>query len=573
MSNKSITKSRKPRTKLSAGTEKMPSLHDPFWWSDDINGMRRSERATPKTIQKIATAYACVDVYGKTMGMLPGSVFKKKAGGGKDVVVRHPLYSVLRKPNELMDRVQFWQLKERTQILYGNFYAQKIFNQIGELIALHPIHPDIVTVKQVERNNKKIFDIEYIIKTDQGDKVISREDMFHTKEPGEDGLVGRSRVQIVAGSFEMALSLLAQNQSISDNDSRPLGLLSPEGSIRSDADKNNLKASWEEAHKGPRRAGRVAVVPFGVKYTQLSMSARDAQLIEMLVYFGVDSVNTIFDVPPYRTQDFRRATFSNVEQADLFWAKNSVAPRVVATEAAIEAQLLSEAEREKLFVKFNIDAIFRADIKTRHEAYRYAIQDGWLNRAEIREIEDWDPADSEHGLDEFLAPSNMMTARAMKKAGEAPPEPSKKDEKPEAEPEKDTKSEQEALSALLKEPLKRLILKEKRAILKCLKKENWEKESTEFYEKHKKHMHESLLSSFSAWFSAGYGENLEGIDMDKAVDKAILAHITYRANIAAEMLEVDGVKGVSINAETWDLDWKIAEGIELIVKELLNYER
>lgn len=575
MAKKSPSKStKKPVGKLSEGSgiQGMPGATDDFWYGGDLHSTRRSDKATPNTIQKIATAYACVDVYGKTMGMLPGSVFKKKSGGGKDLLNKHALYRVLRKPNALMDRVQFWQLKERTQILYGNFYAQKIYNGFGELSELRPIHPTIVKVKQIGN-----YDVEYEIETDKGTKIIAREDMFHTKEPGEDGIIGRSRIQIVAASFEMALSLLAQNKALSENDSRPLGLLSPAAPIKDDEQKNKLIASWENAHKGPRKSGRVAVVPFGVTYTQLGITPRDAQLMEMLLVYGVDSVNTIFDVPPYRTQDFRRATFSNVDAADQFWKSNSVTPRVVATEAAIESQLLSEKERESgIFVKFNIDAFFRADIKTRYDAYHVAIADGWLSRKEVRELEDWDPAEDEHGLGEFLAPTNMTTAKAMNKAAEAPPEeeetPSNEGEKPEEEPEKEAKSDKEALSALLKEPLKRLILKEKRAISKALKKEDWEKESEIFYEKHKKHMFEAIEAGLLSFKSAT--DKLIGFtEMDEDINRAILAHLTDRAQGVALNLEILGLPNVVSYVNRWDSADSANKSIELIVKELLNYER
>ena len=577
MTTKSLTKSRRKTVKLSAETPGQPDPVSDFWYSNDPHGPRRSEKATPKTVQRIATAYACVDVYGKTMGMLPGSVFKRRSNNGKEVLTKHSLHIVLRKPNALMDRVQFWQLKERTQLLYGNFYAQKIFNGIGELIGLHPIHPDNVTPKvKMDEEGKALYDIEYEVKTDKGPKILSREDVFHTKEPGEDGIVGRSRVQIVAATFEMALSLLAQNQALSENDSRPLGLLSPSAPIKSDEQKEGLRASWEESHKGPRKFGRVAVVPFGVTYTQLSMSAKDAQLLEQLIYYGVDSVNTIFDVPPYRTQDFRRATFSNVEQADIFWRNNSVTPRVVATEAAIESQLLSDEERaSEIFVKFNIDAFFRADIKTRNESYRFAIQDGWLSRKEIRELEDWDPVDEEHGLGEFLAPVNMTTARAMKKAADAPPEPPKKDEKPEIEPEKapekEKKSDKEALLALLKEPMKRLILKEKRAISKALKKETWAKDSEKFYEKHKTHMSEALEAAFFS-FRAATDKVIGNAEIDENINRAVLAHMTDRAQFVAKIFSVSGELLVPLGIEDWDSEESVNKSIELIVKELLSYE-
>ena len=565
---------------LDAGTTKLPETRGDsadFWFTEDPFDARRTEKATPRSIQKIATAYACVDVYGKTMGMLPASVYRPKAGGGKEAVNNHPLFKVLRRPNPLMDRFQFWQLKERTQILTGNFYAQKIYNRLKELVALHPIHPDRVTVCEV----KGSYDIEYEIDTPNGKQTLQREEMFHTKEPGEDGVVGRSRIKIAYQSFELALAYQNHNQALVENDSRPMGLLSPSGPIKGDENKEKLRSSWEEAHKGPRKSGRVAVLPFGVEYKAISMTARDAQLLELMTFQGVDAVNTIFDVPPYRTQDFRRATFSNVEQADLFWHKNSISPRAASTECAIEQQLLTDEEREHLFVRFNLDALLRADIKTRYDSYHVAIADGWLSRQEVRALEDWDPVSEEEGLSLFLVPSNLTTARSLKQALDAPkedPSPAAADEPSSAEEEgqsnageaNKSESTDEALSALLRDPISRLISKEKRAIRKCLKKDSWVKESEVFYEKHRRHMKDALHSALSAFYGV-VGEPIEESELEKRVERAVLKHLEVRANGIADALRDGGRDSLPDAVDRWDAPQALEQALTLITEEVINH--
>lgn len=549
---------------LSQSDERKPPPPDSnFWYNEDIDPFlaRRSEPVTHKSVQKIATAYACVDVLSKTHAMLPPGVFKRTPRGGKVIQSNHPLYRVLRRPNAVMDRFQFWQLKERTQILRGNFYAQKMFNKFGQLVALHPIHPDKVTVREKSGS----WDIEYLIKTPTGERVLSREEMFHTKEPGEDGIVGRSRIQIVSDAFGLALALQANQQALTENDSRPLGLLSPTAPLKNEEQKDKLRNSWEDTHGGPRRSGRVAVLPFGVEYKQISMTARDAQLLELMIHTGTDQVNTIFDVPPYRTQDFRRATFGNVEQSDIFWGKNSVSPRVICTEAAIEAQLL-DPEDGDLFVKFNMDAMFRSDIKTRSEAYHFALTDGWLSRNEVREIEDWDPVENQ-GLDEFLAPMNYTTARGLLAAADKADKP--QDSTPKNDPSSDSPSpatqyqpKDSSLARLLKDPVSRLATKEKRALIKCLKKETWLSECETFAAKHRAHMKETLGASIHAFF----GDAVNSGDLDSQIDSIIEAHFNRRADEMTKTLSEAGRGGLTPYFEGLDEDQEVKKVIDFIVE-------
>lgn len=555
----------------------LPPPYHEFWYSDDSEALqaRRTEAVTPRSVQKIATAFACVDVLSKTHAMLPAGVFQKSSAGRRELLKNHPVLRVLRRPNAVMDRFQFWQLKERCQLLRGNFYAQKMLNKYDQLVALHPIHPDCVTV----RPRKGAWDIEYVIHDVSGERVLSREEMFHTKEPGEDGLVGRSRIHIAYDAFRLALAHQAQNQSLAENDSRPVGLLIPGAPIRDEEQKNKLRSTWEETHRGPRNAGRVAVVPHGFTYEQLSMTAKDAEALDWMIFAAVDQINAIFDVPPYRTQDFRRATFGNVEHADIFWAKNSIQPRVICTECAIDHQLLSDDDIVgDVFVKFNLDAMFRADIKTRSEAYRNAIQDGWLTRAEVRELEDWNPLPG-HGLEEPLAPMNYTTARGLMNSATKEPEskPAEEPKQIEAPPVEEDDEEEKlsakrtreiALERLLSEPLTRLATKEKRALIKCLKKAKWHDDAVLFNAKHREHMRETLGASIHAFF----GEAVNSGDLDAQIESVIDAHFDKRADEMTQALSNGGRDALIPLFETWDQPESIKSTVEFIAKGVGSYE-
>jgi hypothetical protein len=65
---------------------------------------------------------------------------------------------------------------------------------------------------------------------------------------------------------------------------------------------------------------------------------------------------------------------------------------------------LSEKEQSEYYFEFNVDGLLRGDIKSRYEAHSRGILSGFLNRNEVRAMENRDAVE---GLDEFLTPSNM----------------------------------------------------------------------------------------------------------------------------------------------------------------------
>ena len=69
------------------------------------------------------------------------------------------------------------------------------------------------------------------------------------------------------------------------------------------------------------------------------------------------------------------------------------------------------------FTKFNVDALLRGDIGSRFTAYRTAIDGGWMNPDEARELEDRPPIPGGIGQ-RFRQPLNFGPL------GAEPPEPS-----------------------------------------------------------------------------------------------------------------------------------------------------
>jgi hypothetical protein len=160
-------------------------------------------------------------------------------------------------------------------------------------------------------------------------------------------------------------------------------------------------------------------------------------------------------------------------------------------------------DQDELSVRFNLDALLRADSQARGEFYRVLVELGILTRNEVRELENRNPLD---GLDEPLTPLNMS-------AGDGEPTPKKGEARPPAgdgppsrrpsEPAPDEEDQARA-RAILRRVAARVLRKEIFAFAGAPGKkgaaerfagdaEGWRAEVSKFYERHVELLGEALM--------------------------------------------------------------------------------
>ena len=121
-------------------------------------------------------------------------------------------------------------------------------------------------------------------------------------------------------------------------------------------------------------------------FAKNTIPPNDAQFLETRKFQVID-IARLYRVPPHMIGDLDKATFSNIEHQDLSFTKHTMMPYFKRWEQTINNKMIPEQDRATYYAEFLVDGILRGDIKTRYEAYQIAIQNGWLNRDEIRAME------------------------------------------------------------------------------------------------------------------------------------------------------------------------------------------
>ena len=179
-------------------------------------------------------------------------------------------------------------------------------------------------------------------------------------------------------------------------------------------------------------AGTTRIFDRGLKVKQNQMSLKDADLSAQMRWY-LEQICRIYRVPLPLVQDWTHGTYTNSEQAGLWFAQHTITPIAVDTERTIRKLFIPGEEDH--YVKFNVDAILRGDYATRTAGYSTLINVGVMSPNEARAFEDMDPYE---GGDEYRVPLN--TAPAGSELEASAPTPAKDTVKAEEIPAKPTRS-------------------------------------------------------------------------------------------------------------------------------------
>lgn len=149
------------------------------------------------------------------------------------------------------------------------------------------------------------------------------------------------------------------------------------------------------------------------EYTPISISPNEAKFVETLK-LGASQIASIYGIPPEMIggESGASMTYANTEMQAIQFLQFTLLPWLTKLEAALNGILPAGQ-----YVKFNADALIRADSSTRWQNYTAARNLGVLSRDEIRALEDMAPLPDGQGDD--YTPLQLQ----VKAAGTAPAMP------------------------------------------------------------------------------------------------------------------------------------------------------
>lgn len=362
-----------------------------------------------KNALKQATVYSCIRILSESIAKLPLKIYQENEGIRK--AKDHYLYSLLKlRPNPYMSAIDFWKCVETQRNLYGNAYVWveyvKRGKNAGKITGLYPIDATKVQIyideKGILNSTNKIY---YVVTDNIGNQYkVMPEEILHFKGFTYDGIVGLSPVEYLKMLIENAGSATEFLNNSFKNGMQVKGIVHYIGDLNPEAERK-FREKFEQMANGLKNANKVALLPIGYKFEPISLTMADAQFIEN-TQLTIKQIATAFGIKNHQLNDLDRATHTNIVEQQKEFYIDTLLPILTMYEQELTYKLFLQTEIEQgYYVKFNVDAILRSDIKTRYEAYRVGIQSGFLTPNEARAMEEKEPLE---GGDKLLVNGNMM---------------------------------------------------------------------------------------------------------------------------------------------------------------------
>ncbi len=391
--------------RLLAPADTLPAT-DRFWYGElgETLDNPAGIKVTPENALQIAAFHAAVKVRSEDIASLPLPLFRRQPDGrGKDRVTDHAAAERMSfGPNEWMTPFEYREQVEVHWAIRGNAYGRILNTPAGEFDGVIPLNPARMTVEQLPSRR-----LRYTYRDRDGhEHVFVQDEIDHHRNMTLDGIVGLSLVGLARRSLGLTVAAEEYGARSFKNDPHLSVVLKHDKVLSDDANKR-IASSFRDARTGPDAAWTPAVIEEGMDLTTVGVTSKDAQFLETRDHQLLDTGRWVRMAPP-KLGDYSRATYGNVEQAQISHVGDVVRPGAERREQSLNRAWLTQRERrEGLFFEHLLEGALRGDIETRYKAYQIAVLTGWMSRNEVRNLEN---LNAEPGLDELLVPMNMANA-------------------------------------------------------------------------------------------------------------------------------------------------------------------
>lgn len=363
------------------------------------NGIDAGVTVNTDTALRFTAVFAAIKLLSENIAGLPKSVMVKSADGGYEPAVKHSAYNLLYvRPNAYMDVFTFWFTLIAWLLGKGNALAVISYSK-GKPVALHPVHPDWVKVAFVDGEKS------YIVQAVDPDYAFLNgtyleHEMLHFMFFTFNGLWGVDPIVYNAAAIGAGIAAQKYTADYFRTGGAIKGVLETEQALGDD-DYDRFMAHYRKNAGN----GDTPLLEYGFKYKAVNLSPEASQLIQSKT-FSIDDIARIYSVPPHLLAELTHATFSNIEQQNIFFGEYSLRPLCKRLEKQLELKLFTDKERGDYHVKFDLNGLMRGDAQARAVFYEKGINAGWMTPNEAREFEGMKRLE---GLDEPRIPLNYTT--------------------------------------------------------------------------------------------------------------------------------------------------------------------
>jgi HK97 family phage portal protein len=187
-----------------------------------------------------------------------------------------------------------------------------------------------------------------------------------------------SPLQAYAHSIGLGSVLRAGQESFHSNKSQPSGVLTTDASLTSEQ-ATQLRSRWNEMSQRMKQ-GETPILSNGLKWQPVSVSANEAQVIQLLGLTTKD-ICKAYGIPPILLGENTGVTYSNLEQLLFSWRTTGLLSVAIVIEQAFEHSFYLDKNDEMVL---DISDLARAEALQQADTLTRLVQNGIIKPNEAR---------------------------------------------------------------------------------------------------------------------------------------------------------------------------------------------
>lgn len=375
----------------------------------NLSGMTTSgQPVNMVNFKNVSTAYRCMTILQDDFAKLPEQVYVSYGAG--DIQRQRPsgqlqnaAYLLEKSPNRWLTSSQFKRLRMNWLLTHGASYVWQPPRAPGQRRELFILETD--RTRPVFDQDGNLWYEHYFLNGQLA--YLPDVEVMRMVINSTDGITGRGVVSYARETLGRLLGAHLTKSKFYKHGLNPGGLIWFNGEL-DDAGRKIMKQKFAESMSGAENAYALAIMDAKVsKFEPISMKPIDVAFLQGIEQDELQ-VADFFGMPMHKLNRGKEAYNSNeAKQQD--YLDTTLDPYLVQAEEVDARGLLTEQEQEYMYIRFNRDALLRADVKTRVEAIAKRLMSGLLTFNQALQIED-QPAFP--GGDIRLVPANMAVLAA-----------------------------------------------------------------------------------------------------------------------------------------------------------------
>jgi HK97 family phage portal protein len=330
--------------------------------------------------------FACTTLIAQDMGKLPLNLVQLNRDGIWEETSSPAFSPVLRKPNRYQTITKFIEQWITSKLMWGNAYILKERDARGVVTALYVLDP-LRTTPLIAPDGGIYYQLQHdnlsgslALAHEPADKfIVPASEIIHDRmvclfHP----LVGMSPIYACAAASTQGLAIQTTATTFFSKGGQPTAMLTtPPGMTKDQL--AQLRTDWDTLNSS---ASRLAILTADLKYTQLSMNAVDAQLIQQLGWTA-ETICSCFHVPPFLIGIGEPPRGVQLEAEWQMYHSLCIQSLIANFEAVLDEGL--GLEGTGYGTEFDIDDLIWMDTATKTKAAADAIGAGAMSPDEARE--------------------------------------------------------------------------------------------------------------------------------------------------------------------------------------------